>query len=135
LFAGGEAESDEQMGLAGAGVAEQHDGFAGVHVVPGCELAECRWLDGRDGVDVEVGEPFQARELGVVKPAGAASFAAVVDLSGENLSQKGQVRLAFPGGDLGQTRGFGADGRQVQFAGRGSDGGLCCCVDGCAGRS
>jgi hypothetical protein len=30
LLAGGESEADEQVALAGSGVAEQHDGLAGV---------------------------------------------------------------------------------------------------------
>ena len=40
LFASREAKPDEQVGFAGAGVAEQHDGLAGVHVVPGGELPQ-----------------------------------------------------------------------------------------------
>ena len=40
LFAGGQAETDEEMGFAGAGVAEQHDGFAGVEVAAGGERGE-----------------------------------------------------------------------------------------------
>jgi hypothetical protein len=37
LFAGGDAKSDQQMGLAAAGVAEQHDRVAGVEVAAGGE--------------------------------------------------------------------------------------------------
>ena len=84
----------------------------------------------RDGVDVEVGEPFQARELGLVDAAGAAAFGAVVDLGGEDLGEEPQVGLAFPDGDLGQAGGFGADGGQVQFPGGGADRGLGGGVDG-----
>jgi hypothetical protein len=111
LLAGREAEADQQMGLAGAAVAEQHHGFAGVQVVPGGQVAEGGGLDHRDGVDVEVREPFEARELGVVDAAGAASFAAVVDFGGEHFGQEGQMGLPFPGRDLGQPGGFAADGR------------------------
>jgi hypothetical protein len=121
LFAGGEAETDEQMTLAGAGVAKQHDRFAGVHVVPGGQMTKVGGLDRRDGVDIEVSEPFQARELGVVDAPRATSFGAVVDLSGEHLGQVGEMGLAFSSCDLGQAGCFGADGRQVQFAGRGPD--------------
>ncbi len=133
LFAGGQSEPDQQVGLAGAGVAEQHDRFAGVQVVPGGELAEGGGLDGGDGVDVELREPFQAGELRVVDPAGAASFGAVVDLGGEHFGEEAEVGLSFPGGDLGQAGGFGTDGGQVQFAGGGADGGLRGGVDGFAG--
>jgi hypothetical protein len=63
LFAGRQAEADEQVGLAGAGVAEQYDGFACVEVVPGGELAKGGGLQGGDGVDVEVGEPLEAGNL------------------------------------------------------------------------
>jgi hypothetical protein len=79
------------VALAGAGAAEQHNRFTGVHVVPGGEVAERRRLDGGNGIDVEVGEPFQARELGVVDAAGVAAFCTVIDLG-----EVGQVRLAFP---------------------------------------
>ena len=37
LFAGGETEPDEQMGFAGSGIAEQHDGVTGVDVAAGGE--------------------------------------------------------------------------------------------------
>src|SRR3954464_6970490 len=83
LLAGSKTKTDQQMGLAGAAVAEQYDRFAGVHVVSGGELAEGGGLDSRDGVDVEVGEAFEPWELGVVDAPGAAAFAAVVDLGGE----------------------------------------------------
>lgn len=66
LLAGRQPKPDEQVGFAGAGVTDQHNRSAGVRAVPGCEVAEGRGLDGGDGVDVEVGESFQAWELGVV---------------------------------------------------------------------
>ena len=47
LFAGGDAEPDEQVGFAGAGVAEQHDGFAGVEVGAGGERGDGGRVDGR----------------------------------------------------------------------------------------
>ena len=129
MFAGGEAEADEEVALAGAGVAEQHDGFPGVEVVPGGELAEGGGLQGGDGVDVEVGEPFQAGELGVVDAAGPATFGAVVDLGGEDFGEVGQVGLAFPVGDLGQPGRLGPHGGQVQLTGGGADRGLRCSID------
>ena len=123
-------EPDEQVGLAGAGVAEQHDGFAGVDVGAGGEVARVAGADGGGGVDVEVGEPFEAGEVGFVDAAGAAAFGAVVDLGGEDFGEVAEVGLAFPLGDLGEPGGFGADGGQVQLAGGGADGGLRGGVDG-----
>jgi hypothetical protein len=66
------------VGLACSGVAEQRDRFAGVHVVPAGELAGSRGLDRRDGVDGEVSEPLQTRQLGVLDASGASSFGAGV---------------------------------------------------------
>ena len=101
--------------------------------MPGGELPQGGGRDRRDGVDVEVRQPFEARELGVVDAPGAASFGAVVDLGGQHFGEVTQVRLAFPVGDLGQRDGFGAHGGQVQLACCGTDGGLRGGIDGRAG--
>ena len=42
LFAGGDAETVEEVGLAGAGVAERHDELAGGHVGAGGEVGQGR---------------------------------------------------------------------------------------------
>jgi len=73
-------------------------------------VAQRRGPDGGDGVDVEVDEAFEAGELGLVDAPGTAPVGAVVDLSGQDLGQEPQVGLAFPGGDLREAGGFGADG-------------------------
>jgi hypothetical protein len=130
LFTGGEPEPDQQMGLARAGVAEQHDRLTGVHVVPGCELPQGGGLDRRDSIDVEVCESFQAWELGVVDPPCPASFGAVIDFGGEHFGEVGQVRLSFPYRDFRQSGCFGADGGKVQLARSCADRGLRCGVDG-----
>jgi hypothetical protein len=44
-------------------------------------VAQGRGADGGNGVDVEVGEAFEAGELGFVDAPGAAPVGAVVDLS------------------------------------------------------
>ena len=124
MFAGGQSEPDEQVGLAGAGVAEQHDRFAGVDPGAGGEVAEGGRGDAGHGVEVEVGQPFDAGELGFGDAAGAAAVGAVVDFGGEDFGEEREVGLPFPGGDLGEPGGFVADGGQVQFAGGGADGGL-----------
>ncbi len=133
MFAGGEPESDEQVGLAGAGVLEQHDGFAGVHVVPGGELAEGGGGDRGDGVDVELREPLEPGELGVGDAAGPAAFGAVVDLGGEDLSEVTEVGLPLPQRDVGQPGSFGADRGQVQLPGGRADRRLRRGVDGARG--
>ena len=58
LFAGRQPQPYEQVGLAGAGVTEQHDWFAGIHVVPAGKVAQDGGCDAGDGVDVEVCQPF-----------------------------------------------------------------------------
>jgi len=110
--------------LTSLGVTEQHDWFAGVHVVTGGEVSQDGGCDAWDGVDVEVCQPFQSRELGVVDAAGTAPFGAVVDLGGEDLGGVAQVGLAFPVGDLGQADRFGAQRGQTQLACGGADRGL-----------
>jgi hypothetical protein len=64
------------VGLAGAGVAEQDDGVAGADVAAGSEGGDEGGFDGWGGVEVEVGEPFDAGELRVVDAAGSAAFGA-----------------------------------------------------------
>ena len=44
--------------LTSPGVTEQHDWFAGIHVVPAGEVAQDGGCDAGDGVDVEVCQPF-----------------------------------------------------------------------------
>src|SRR6516162_3952800 len=56
--------------------------------------------------------------------AGPAPGGAVIQLGGQDFGEVGQVGLVFPGGDLGQAGGLVADGEQLEFAGRGADGGL-----------
>jgi hypothetical protein len=106
--------------LAGAGVAEQNQGLAGVDPRAGCEGGELG-RDTGDGVGVEVGQPLDAREAGFGDAAGAAAAQAVVGLGGEELGEVGQVGLAFPDRGLGEPGGLLADGRQLQLAGGGAD--------------
>ena len=107
------------MGLAGAGVAEQHDGFPGVDPGAGGQVARVAAGDGRAAaVEVEVLEAFDAGELGFGDPAGPAAGVPVVALGGEDLGEVGQVGQSFPGGGLGQPGGLVADGGQVQARGQ-----------------
>jgi hypothetical protein len=120
LFAGGEAEPDQQVTLAGAGVAEQDDGFAGLEVRPGRQVRQRGGGDG-GGVEFEVGQPLEAGELRFGDAAGPSPFLAVVDLGGEDFAEVAQVGAAFADGDLGQADRFVADGRQVQLPRGGLD--------------
>jgi hypothetical protein len=105
------------MGLAAAGVAEQHDRLAGVDPRPGGQRGE-GGRDAGDRVGVKVGEPLDPRELRFSDPAAAG---AVIDLRGEDLGQVGQMGLPFPDGDLGEPGGVGADGGQLELAGGRAD--------------
>jgi hypothetical protein len=116
LLAGGQAEPDEQVGLAGAAVAEQHDRLAVVQVGAGGQAGEEGGGDGRDGVGAEVGQSLDAREAGFGDAAGAAPGGTVVELGGEDLGEVGQIGGVFPGGDLGQPGGLVADGGQLEVA-------------------
>lgn len=121
LFACCQPQPDEQVGLSCAGVPEQDDRFAGVQVAPGGEVAQGGGCDARNGVDVELRQPFQPRKLGVIDASGAAPFGAVVDLGGQHFGEVAQMGMAFAVGDLGETCRFGAHCRQVQLTGRGAD--------------
>src|SRR5581483_10838619 len=80
LFACGHPEPDQQMALAGAAVAEEHDGLAGVEIRAGRQGGDGGGVHGWRFVEVEVGEPFDPREPRFGDPADAATFVAFVDL-------------------------------------------------------
>lgn len=122
LFARRDAEADEEVGLAGAGVAEEHNGFAGVEVGARREGRDGGGVDRGRRVEVEVGEAFGAREVGFVDAALAAPFDAFVDLGGEDLGEEAEVALLGALGDLSEAGGIGADHGEAQFSGGGPDG-------------
>ena len=132
LLAGGHAEPDQEVGFAGAGVAEQHDRVSGVDPGAGGEGGELGGADGRDGAGVEAGEPLEARELRLGDAAGAAAGGSVAEFGGQDLGEAGQVGASSAGGDLGEPGGFGADGGQAQLASGRADGGLGGGVGGCS---
>ena len=118
------------MALAGAGVAEQHDGFAGVHVGAGGEVARVAGAMVGTASTLKSASRLRRGNLASLMRRARRRSAAVVDLGGEDLGEVAEVGASFPDGDLGQSGGFGADGGQVQFAGGGADGGLRGGVDG-----
>ena len=124
LFAGGQTQADEQVGLAGAAVTEQHDRLARVDPGAGGQRGQLRGRDARHGVEVELAQPLQPREARFGDSAGAAPLAAFVDLGGEHLGEEAEVGVPFPQRDLGQTLRLVAHGGQVQFPRCRADGGL-----------
>jgi len=109
------------MGFAGAGVAEEHDGVAGVEVAARGEGGDHGWGDVGCGGGVELGEAFDAGEAGFADAAGPAPFAAGVDLGGQDLGKIGQVGVPGTLRCLGETGGVGTHDRQAQLARRGAD--------------
>ncbi len=83
------------MGFAGAGIAEQDDGVAGGDVAAGGEGGDRGGFDGGGSVEVEIGEAFDARELGFVDAAGSAAFGAGVDFGFEDLGEEPEVGRAW----------------------------------------
>ena len=71
-----------------------------------------------DAGEVEVGEPFDARELGLVDPPDPAAGVAVVAFGGQHLGEERLVGQPLLGRGVGQLRGLGADGGQLQGLGR-----------------
>jgi len=98
------------VALAGAGVAEHHDGFPCLEIGAGGQVGEGGWGDRWDGGQVEVGEALEAGELGFGHAADPASLEPVVDLGGEDFGEVSQVGAAFPDRDLREPDGLGADG-------------------------
>ena len=76
------------------------------------------------GVEVELGEAFDAREAGFVDAALAAAFVAVVDLGGEDLGEEPEVGSCWVRCAISARRAASVriDG-EVQLAGGGADGG------------
>jgi len=90
----------------------------------GGQCGQLRRCDGGRGVDVELREPLQAREVCFGDASGPAPVGSFVDFGAEYFGEEPEVGLPFPHRDLGQPGGFVADGGQVQFTGRSADGSL-----------
>jgi hypothetical protein len=120
LFGRGGAQCDEQVGLAGAGVAEQNQRLAGVDPGAAGQVGQGRRRQVGQPGGVEVGESFGARELGLVDPADPAAGVAFIAFGGEHLGQKCLVGQALFGRGFGDADGLVADRGQ----GKGSAGGV-----------
>ncbi len=121
------AQGDEEMRLAGAGVAEQTQ-----RVALSDPIADGQLVDGGGGHClvggvVEVLDAFGAGETGGVDPADGAAFGAVVALGHHQLGQEPQAGqlLALRGGDLGEAVTHGGQPQHsTALLGRGRCGGL-----------
>ena len=121
LFGGGGAQGDEEVGFAGAGVAEQDQWLSVVDPCPAGEVGQGCWGQVGQRGGVEGFEAFGARELGLVDPPDPAAGVAVVALGGQDLSEEGLVGQAFPGGGLGDRGGLLPHGGQRQDPAGGVD--------------
>ena len=124
LFAGRQAQAGQQVGLAGAAVAEEHDRLAFVHV--GARRQAGQLPGAREGAAsaLKSASRLMRGKARVGDAAGAAPGGAVIQFGGQDLGEVAQVGGVVPDGDLGQPGGLVADGGQAQLAGRGADGGL-----------
>src|SRR5216683_7782816 len=114
VLGGGGAQPDQQVGLAGARVADQAAWLPGGDPRGAGEGVDQRGGHLRVGVEVEVLDPLGPREAGVAHQAGLAALLAVVALQGQQLGQEALVAgllagrgggdLAVPLADGGQPK-------------------------------
>ena len=120
----GGAQRDEQVGLAGAGVADQAERLARADPVAGGEGVDDGGADAGVGAEVEVGEPFRAGEPGAADlPLGAAAVA-VVAFGHEQLGEEPAVGELLTLGLVGGLGELAADGGQPQHPAGGVDRGV-----------
>ena len=118
------AQGDEQVGLAGAGVADQAERQSFPDPVAGGEGVDDGGVDVRVGVEVEGAQRFLAGEPGGPDlPLGAAAVA-VVALGHEQLGEEAAVGHLLAGGGVGEVGELGADGGQAQHPAGLVDGGV-----------
>jgi hypothetical protein len=91
LFAGGDSEGDEQMGLAGAGIAEQNHGFAAVDPAAIGQRGDGGGRDHWGGVEVEPGEGLRRGKRASFIRGSRRRIWRGVDLGGEQLREVGPV--------------------------------------------
>jgi hypothetical protein len=125
VLGGGEAGADEEMAFAGAGVAEQHDGFVVVDERAVAEHRDHGRCDVRVRVEIELVEGLHPWESGFVDAAGAASFVADVELDLECFSEERGMRHPPTGGIITESfERWGEAGEGELSAGVGGDRGV-----------
>ena len=115
---GGGAQPDQQVALAGAGVADQADRLPGAD--PGAlgqGVDQCG-RDVRVRGEVEVLDAFRAREAGLLDQSGLAADLAVLALDEQQLRQEPLVGGLLPGRGGGLVTEPVADGRAAAGSGR-----------------
>jgi hypothetical protein len=105
------------VALARAGVAQQHDGLAGVHVGAAGQGGDGGRVDRWGGGEVEVGQALHAGETSFVHAPGPAALGPLVHFGREDLGQKTQIGRLGTLGHLGHMGGVGAHHGQAQFPG------------------
>ena len=108
--AGADRDGDRQVGLAGAGRAEQHHVLAGVEEVELAQVLDDLLLDRALEGEVELLQGLSGREAGGLDPRLAAVGLARGDLGGEHRLEELLVRpllFAGPLGELGRRSGRG----------------------------
>jgi hypothetical protein len=117
-FGGGGAQRDEQVGLAGAAVADEAERLSGGDPAGGAELSEGGRVEVGIGVGVEVGEPFGAGEARIGDAAGLAAGVAVVAFGQQQFGQERRIGLLLSLGDGWAKSCSGRLVRPVSFAQR-----------------
>ena len=119
-LAGGHAEADQQMRLAGTAVAEQHDGLALGDPLAALQRGEHGRVDGRRRRQVEVGEVLEAWGSAASRMRRSRRrSSAVVEFGLEHLGEVGEMAEPLAQRGLGERGGLLAHGREVQLpAGR-----------------
>ncbi len=112
-----DAKTDQQVRLAGPGIAQQHDRLALTDPVAGCESRQSPRSDRWRGAQIELGEALDAREAGFGDPALPSPRLPVVDFGREQFGQIRPVGDPIADGRSGKLVGLRADGRQMQDAG------------------
>ena len=118
------AQRDQQVGLAGAGVADQAQRLALLDPVAGGEGVDDGGVDVGVGVEVEVAQRLLPGEPGGLDPPFGAAAGAVVALGHQQLGEEAAVGHLLAGGGLGQLGELGADGGQAQHPAGLVDGGV-----------
>src|SRR5512142_945460 len=114
VFGGGGAQPDEQVGLAGAGVADQAARLPGGHPGAPGQGVDQRGGHVRVGGVVEVLDPLGAGEGGLADQPGLAAGLPVVAFQREQLDQEPLVADLLAGRGGGDLAVPVADGRQPQ---------------------
>ncbi len=94
-FSRSSPECNEQMGLAGTGIADQAQRLALADPVAGGQLVDSGWVDVAVGVEVEVAQPFLAWESGRFDPADGGTAVAVVAFGQQELRQQTLIGQLF----------------------------------------